>query len=156
MLPLVMRFFSYQSTTLNLWGVYFDLWARSFDEGIVAIEDEMACAYASGYEGTRALRSWRERIWELQKLGFVEIKPQGLRDIGYVMLVDPIKVCVEKRKRSPKDVPDEWWNAFVARADEIGASLDVFPSSESSPPPPPPPAPRSRKRSDPLSGIDKY
>jgi hypothetical protein len=47
------------------------------------------------------------------------VKPDGNRDFGYVLLLDPLGVCAGLRKE--KKVPDEWWVAFVSRANEIGA-----------------------------------
>lgn len=101
--------------------VYFDLWTRGFDEGTVSIKDDAECAYTSGYTGTRATRSWRERIELLQELGFIDTKPAHNREHAHVLLFDPINVCAELRKK--RDVPDKWWNAFVGRAQEIGAAV---------------------------------
>ena len=102
-------------------SVYLELWSRSFDEGLVQIRDDAECAYASGYAGTRASRSWRERIDLLQQIGFIETKRAHNREYAHVLLIDPIVVCAELHKKG--DVADEWWNAFVGRAQEIGASI---------------------------------
>ena len=102
-------------------SVYLDLWSRGFDEGIVTIRDDAECAYASGYTGTRATRSWRERIDLLQQLGFIETKAAHNREYAHVLLLDPIMFCAQLRKTG--EVPDEWWNTFVGRAQEIGASI---------------------------------
>ncbi len=107
--------------------VYLELWSRCFDEGIVTIRDDAECAYMSGYSGTRATRSWRERIDLLQQLGFIETKAAHNREYAHVLLLDPIMVCAELREKG--EVADEWWNAFVGRAQEIGASV---PSPEDS------------------------
>ena len=39
--------------------VYLELWASGSDEGILTITDENSHAYAAGYAGSRALRTWR-------------------------------------------------------------------------------------------------
>jgi hypothetical protein len=104
-------------------SVYLELWAQAPDEMIVTIRDEAMCAYAAGYSGTRAERTWRERLLTLSQLGFVRVKPQGLREIGYVLLLNPLLVCARLRRDKPKDVPEEWWNAFLQRANEVGAKI---------------------------------
>ncbi len=102
---------------------YFELWARAFDEGIVSITDEDAAAYGSGYSGARAVRTWRERIDTLKDLGFIRVKSSGNRKIAHIFLPNPLDVICEMRVKHPDKVSDEFWTAFVARANEIGAEL---------------------------------
>lgn len=104
-------------------SVYLDLWCRVFDEGFIAIKDEGECAYASGYSGDRALRTWRERMEILESMGFIRAAPVGNRKFANILLVNPLQVVVNLRKKGKPPVPDEWWNAFTARADEIGADI---------------------------------
>ena len=103
--------------------VYFELWARAFDEGIITIGDESACAYASGYTGNRADRTWREHVFTLAELGFIKVKPRGNREIGHILLLNPLAVCAGHKADTNTDVPDEWWSAFLHRANEIGATI---------------------------------
>jgi len=104
-------------------NVYLDLWARVFDEGIITIGDEIAYAYSAGYTGTRAGRTWREHMLKLQELGFISVKPEGNREIGHVLLLHPLLVCSRLRASAGSRIPDEWWTAFVRRAQEIGAHI---------------------------------
>jgi hypothetical protein len=101
--------------------VYIDLWCRSYDEGIIERIDEAEAAYSSGYLGTRAVRTWTEHMYELQRLGFIKIAPDGNCQIGHVLLINPLVAIDELRKR--KKVSDEWWNAYASRANAIGAAL---------------------------------
>jgi hypothetical protein len=103
--------------------VYFDLWTRAYDEGTVTIADEEASAFSAGYSGTRAVRTWREHVQRLQELRFIEIMPEGNREIAHILLVDPLRVCAELYRANPHAVTREWWTAFVRRAGEIGASI---------------------------------
>jgi len=112
-------------------GVYFELWARAFDEGILTISDENNHAFAAGYTGTRAVRTWREHILRLQELGFIKVKALGNREIGHILLIDPLRVCFDLHKMQPNLVPDEWWVAFVSRASEIGARLTPLAAKKS-------------------------
>jgi hypothetical protein len=93
------------------------------DEGLIDITDELALAFEAGYSSTRALRTWKEHVYKLEKLGFIKFKPNGLREIGYILILNPLDVCADLRKKDPKKVPDEWWNAFRKRAKEIGAII---------------------------------
>jgi len=101
--------------------VYIDLWCRSFDEGIIEKIDEDEAAFSSGYVGTRAKRTWTEHIYQLEHMGFIKIAPEGNCPIGHVLLMNPLLVVEDLRKK--KRVSDEWWNAYIGRASVIGAAL---------------------------------
>jgi hypothetical protein len=100
---------------------YFELWCRDFGQGIISISDEEKCAYASGYSSTRARRTWRGHMQKLVELGFIRVVADGNREYGHVLLLNPLAVCA--RLRAQKQVPEEWWTAFVSRASEIGAKI---------------------------------
>jgi hypothetical protein len=102
-------------------GVYVELWARAFDEGLVTINDESEHTYCAGYRGTRAVRTWRERILRLAELGFIEYKPNGNREVGHILLLNPLGVCSLLYKQGK--VPEEWWSMFAKRVSEIGATI---------------------------------
>ncbi len=122
-LPLVMHLIKRLAKKGDPSSVYFELWCRAFDEGIVTVSDEMVSAYAAGYSGTRAMRTWREHMLQLQELGFIEVKPAGNREIGHVLILNPLLVSARLYATKPKLVTEEWWSAFVGRANEIGAEI---------------------------------
>jgi hypothetical protein len=136
-LPLVMRLMQDLSAKGDPSGVYLDLWARDFGEGIITVSNEEDFAYSSGYSGPRAARSWRERIEKLIQLGFIRTKEQGNRDVAHILLLDPYYVCAKLRAdgKIPADIHASWWSAFVARAQEIKA---VIPEIAPHPPVPVP------------------
>lgn len=104
--------------------VYLDLWARAFDEGLVEVFDESEFALSSGYAtGNRNIRTWRERIAELQRLGFIAVRPKPGRAIGFILLVHPHAAVLHLRQASPERVPEWWWDLFTARIREIKAEL---------------------------------
>lgn len=102
-------------------SVYLELWCRDFGQGIIAIGDEQESAFAAGYSGNRAVRTWRERMYALVEMGFILVKREGNREFGQILLLNPIAVCA--RLRALNKVSDEWWTAFAARANEIGAAI---------------------------------
>ena len=101
--------------------VYFDLWSRVYDEGFVEVTQPDDFAYAAGYTGTRALRTWREHVQLLAHMGFIRTEEQGNRDIAYVLILNPHEVVAQLR--SINKVPKEWWTAFVAQAEAIKADI---------------------------------
>lgn len=101
---------------------YLDLWCRAFDEGFVEVTDESDFAYSAGYtHPNRNVRTWRERIDILKKLGFVRVAPKGSKKYGYMLLIHPHKVV--KKIRRGRRVPDNWWGAYTNRASQIGSVL---------------------------------
>ncbi len=70
-LPLVMRIINELTPKGDASRVYLELWARSFDEGLVTVHDEHEMAFGAGYDGPRAVRTWREHIEALVSLGFI-------------------------------------------------------------------------------------
>lgn len=104
-------------------SAYYELWSRATDEGIVQLKDEQECAYAAGYSGTRALRTWRERMGTLEDLGLIKSRATGNRAYANVLLINPLLVAARLRAEKRRKVPDEWWTAFQSRVDEVGAEI---------------------------------
>gem|GEM_PF-1988691 len=104
-------------------SVYLDLWCRSYDEGIIERIDEDEAAFSSGYVGTRAKRTWRDHMRELERLGFIRIAQDGNSEIGHVLIRNPLMVVQDLRSRPKVKVAEAWWNAYVSRASAVGAAL---------------------------------
>jgi hypothetical protein len=113
--------------------VYLELWCRDWGQSIISIIDEQECAYAAGYTGKRAHRTWKERMFKLVELKFIETVTVGNREFGHVLLLNPLAVCCYWRDM--KRVPDEWWTSFSNRAAEIKAQVVPFPPLPSPPTP---------------------
>jgi len=82
-------------------SVYFELWCRAFDDFLVEVKDEYECAFSAGYEGQRAVRTWRERVEVLEKFGFVWTKKAPHGAYRYVLMLDP-HIIIEKLKGEGK------------------------------------------------------
>ena len=123
LLPLICALIKQLSKSGDASSVYLDLWSRAFDEGYVAIRHEDECAFSSGYSGPRATRTWTERMELLEELGFIRCKSAGIRRFAHVLIVNPLLVIAHLRSKGKPRVPDEWWAAYIVRADEIGAEL---------------------------------
>jgi hypothetical protein len=102
--------------------VYLDLWARSYDEGLVDVVDETEMALSCGYApGKRAVRSWRERMDQLEELGFILVKPKPSRRHGHVLILHPHDVVERLRRELHPAIPAHWWELYDTRLREIGA-----------------------------------
>ena len=124
-LPLIMTLIDLLKPGWDASRVYLELWCRQFDDSFVQIDDEEGLAYSCGYlTAPRNIRSLRERLNLLQDRGFIEIKPNGSRRYGYVLLLHPHKVAKKIRENhSSPEIRDKWWGAFTRRAIEIGSSI---------------------------------
>jgi hypothetical protein len=122
-LPLLMTLIDELAKGKNASQVYCELWCRTFDEGLVEVDDEEEMSFASGYVTPgRGVRTWRERIEILRKYGFIRVKPRGTRKYGYILLRHPHQVVMELR--SKKLISNEnWWGSFLRRTNEIKAKL---------------------------------
>jgi len=107
-----------------LFGTYFSLWCRVFDEGFVEVRSEEELAFESGFTGTRGVVTWRSRMRKLEGLGFISTRPGLMGDFQYVLLLNPIHVIFRHYQATPPDVA---YNALLARLAEVGADdlLDV-------------------------------
>ena len=122
--PLVGALIRHLTDRLDASRAYFDLWGRSWDGGLVEIDDEEELAASCGYTTSkRNVRTWRERMVTLEQLGFIRIKPRGTRKYGYVLLVHPHDAVQRLRHDDEHDVPEWWWTLFLKRTNEIRAVL---------------------------------
>jgi hypothetical protein len=62
-------------------------------------------------------------VHESGEPGFIRTKAVGLRDVGFILLLDPHAVVSRLRHEKPDLVPERWSTAFVSRCSEIGVQL---------------------------------
>ena len=74
-------------------------------------------AFAAGYSGHRAIRTWQDGVKILEKCGFIKTKRVGTR-IKYVLVIHPTSAIQELR--AAKKVSDDWWETYRGRQIEIG------------------------------------
>lgn len=114
-LPLILTLLSSKKLTggRDVSRVYLELLSRHFDGGVIEIGNESDHAYASGYTGTRAVRTWHERMQLLKQLGFIKSIQIGNQRYRLVLLVDPLVAIAELRKKG--NVDEGWWEAYSLR-----------------------------------------
>jgi len=94
-------------------SVYLDLLSRQRGEGIIEMDNEADHAFAAGYEGRRAVRTWQERMELLKESGFIKTVESGNQRYKYVAIIHPTTAV--QFLRNKKRIPDKWWNAYIAR-----------------------------------------
>ena len=101
---------------------YLELWGRARDNQIVSITDEEDIAFASNCTNQkRAVRTWKDHIRVLKRLGFILVASDGNREIGHILLLNPLAVAA--RLHDEGRTPTSWWSTFKRRAVEIGAKI---------------------------------
>jgi hypothetical protein len=99
---------------------YLELWSRMrIEESFLALNRPEEMAFHAGFEGQRALRTWKDRMQRLAKLGFIGVKPGPLGDLSYAVIYNPYHVI--KRAYLAGQVQENKWQALVIRANEVGA-----------------------------------
>jgi hypothetical protein len=114
-LPLILGLLSSKqiSHKKNPSSVYLDLISRQRGEGVIEMAHEADHAFAAGYEGKRAVRTWQERMRILEDNGFIRAVEVGNQRYRYVAIVHPTTAV--QHLRDNKTIPDKWWNAYIAR-----------------------------------------
>src|SRR6266478_5398957 len=114
-LPLILSLISSKAVSgkCDPTRVYLELWARHMGEGVIQMRHEGEHAYAAGYEGTRGIRTWQERMNLLESHGIIKVKQIGGQRYKYVLLVHPTAV-VEKLRQEGK-VDQVWWDTYRDR-----------------------------------------
>lgn len=122
-LPLLCTLIRELTTGADAARVYLDFWGRQHDDGFVEIVDEGDMASACGYQGAhRGVRYWRTGVKELERLGFIEVKPRGARTYGYVLLLHHDDVVKKLLMGKPNRVPAWWTELYDRRLRETGVA----------------------------------
>ena len=96
---------------------YLTIWCRLFLPGIVEIATEKQMAFEAGFTGERAVDTWRKRMRQLRKLGFIDYKAGTDHDFQWVLVLNPHHVV----QRLGSKVQERYRAAWRDRAMEIGA-----------------------------------
>lgn len=122
-LPLAMQAIDAQSKGQPAGHVLLCLWIRAPDHPLLTIDAPAAFATEAGFEGERAVDTWRRRMRTLRDLGFIETKEGSTGDFHYVLLMNP-NIGIEKLKRAGK-AQTSFYGRFRDRLIDIGAERDI-------------------------------
>ncbi len=99
---------------------YLELWSRiRIEESFLTLNRPEEMAFHAGFEGQRALRTWKDRMQRLANLDFIGVKPGPLGELSYVVIYNPYHVI--RRAYLTNQVQENKWQALVIRANEVGA-----------------------------------
>jgi hypothetical protein len=96
---------------------YLELWSRLREERFLTLNRPEEMAFHAGFEGQRALRTWKDRVQRLHDLGFIELKDGPIGDLSYAVFYNPYYVI--KRAHLNEKVQDRKWQALIIRANEL-------------------------------------
>ena len=100
-------------------STYWGLWCRVWDTGVVIIENEYELATEAGFTGERRVYTWRDRIKQLGKARFIEVKEGPKGPYQYVLIINPYHVLCDHRQAGR--IQNHYWLSFLERSEEIGA-----------------------------------
>ncbi len=98
---------------------YLEMWARLREEQFLTLNRPEEMAFHAGFEGQRALRTWKDRVQRLADIGFIGLVPGPLGDLSYAVFYNPYHVV--KRAYLAGKVQERKWQALVVRANEVSA-----------------------------------
>ncbi len=78
-------------------------------------------AFYAGYRGERREQAWKERLRELRKLGFIDIKPGSNGEFSFALILNPHAVIKKHHKNPNSGVPKDLFNTLIERGAEIKA-----------------------------------
>lgn len=118
-MPLILRIMDSLCSGKPVSSVYLELWCRTYELSFVVASKQREMAFYAGFAGERGESTWRSRMAELQKLGFIEaIEGPGGR-YNYILIHDPHKVI--EKLHTEKRIQAALYNALQERLTEIGA-----------------------------------
>lgn len=125
-MPLVMQVIDSQSKGQPAGHTLFCLWARSPDNPLVVIEHPATFAAEAGFDGERAVDTWRRRMKTLLALNFISAKKGPSGDFHYVLLLNP-NVAVELLWQKQL-IQAGLYSRFLDRLAEVGglSELDAY------------------------------
>jgi hypothetical protein len=120
-MPIILTIMDGMTKGKRVSSTYLELWCRVMDEMFIQLQSHSAMAFGSGFEGERAVRTWRERMRWLQEKGFIDIKPGAHGDMSYAILLNPFHVIRRHYEAKDPGVTEARFVALMARAHEIRA-----------------------------------
>lgn len=98
---------------------YLEMWTRLREEQFLTLNRPEEMAFHAGFDGQRALRTWKDWVQRLANLGFIGLVPGPLGDLSYAVFFNPYHVI--KRAYLAGKVQERKWQALVVRANEVSA-----------------------------------
>lgn len=128
-LPIINRIMDKLSQGKPLSSTYLSLWFRVNDEGFIHIKDEKQMAIESGFDSERNISTWKTRMRELEKFGFINSIKGVKGEFEYVLIVNPLNVIENLENiteyssllTSIKEIISQYKINLQERMSEVGA-----------------------------------
>jgi hypothetical protein len=108
--------------------VYLELLSRQRGEGVIEMAHEAEHAFAAGYEGKRAVRTWQERMEILEETGFIRTVKIGNQRYKYAAIVHPTTAVQGLRRQNR--ISETWWRAYLENKRASGEKTFMQPEME--------------------------
>jgi hypothetical protein len=120
-MPLILKIMDTLATR-PVSSTYLDFWCRKWDEQFITINRPLTeYAFFAGFAKQRGVQTWKERVRELQRLGFIKVEPGPNGDISYVLILHPISVIEGHEKRKTPNLSRDYLNALRERLAQVGS-----------------------------------
>ena len=116
-LPIVMAIIDSLTKNQPAGQTYLSLWFRAWDEMLLVIDNPATLAAETGFNGERAVTTWRARMKALLDLGFIDAKSGPSGQFHYVLLRNPHKVVWPLKDK----IQEQLFRLLMDRALEVGA-----------------------------------
>lgn len=101
---------------------YLDLWCRKWPEGFLTMNrPQKEYAFFAGFCGQRGEQTWRERMKELAKLGFIQVESGSNGEFSYVLIVNPIRVVENHMQKKTTGLRRDYVNSLIERSSQVKA-----------------------------------
>jgi len=118
-MPIMLEILDSLSKGLPVSSTYLDLWCRDFGESFVTLNKPQEMAFSAGFSKQRGVRTWKNRIDILAKLGFIVPAKGPSGPESHALILNPYLVV--KRLNAKGKIEEGLYNALLERAIEIGA-----------------------------------
>lgn len=103
-------------------STYLDLWCRKFEEQYVTLNrPHKEYAFFAGFSGQRGEQTWKERIRELAKLGFIKLEAGASGEFSYALILNPLKVIQSHVEKKTQGLRKDYLNALLDRSNQVKA-----------------------------------
>jgi len=122
-LPLAMQAIDNESKGQPAGHTLFCLWARSPDHPLIIIENPVTFAAEAGFNGERAVDTWRRRMKRLVELNFIAAKKGASGDFNYVLLQNPNAAMELMHQKG--QIQTDLYGRFLIRLTDVGGAGEI-------------------------------
>lgn len=120
-MPLIVKIMDEMTKGAPVSSAYLTLWCCTWDNGFASLANRAAMVNAAGFGGQRGDYTWARRMRELERLGFIGIKPGKLGPMTNAIIWNPHLVIRWHHDRKTPGLVEASYNALLEWALDIDA-----------------------------------